>query len=416
MEKKYSIEQQDEIKKIKEFTRLLDETKTQELNRQQLESIKYYREFSFESFKLEDVYIVVSVNEKNQKVYDVYLESANNKVMRINTGTDELVIDENVKPLFTIHDLCKEEIEEFILNNKENLRVQTETVTQKEIKEELEKADKEKKIEDMNEKENNEKIKTNKKVNQNDRINNDLKIKNNNKDFNISYYKKITDSRMVQEFPEFANGAKEIGIAYSESLNGFVCIVEKDDGFEIAEGTEVSKPLMYNVISIDEKGDNITDRIPHAMIKTRNKEIAINFDQYGYLGFEKVERTNENYRVGRKLDAQGQSQWVDENTKNILEKGGLQKINDVGKNYEKQKSMGDKEIEIEELTGEGDVVINTSNGNDINIAEEAKKAKVSEKEFMEYFENAEGNTPEEKLENAHEDLEEDYRNPSRRSR
>ena len=62
--------------------------------------------------------------------------------------------------------------------------------------------------------------------------------------------------------------------------------------------------------------------------------------------------------------------------------------------------------------GPDDIIV-LENGDETTLRKEAEKAKVSVEEFMRKYEERSGKTPDEKLEEIHEEIEAEYGAPSR---
>lgn len=133
-------------------------------------------------------------------------------------------------------------------------------------------------------------------------------------DLQITSYRKIIDKTFMQEFPETCQGAKEIGMAYSETLGTFVLVAKYHDKFEIAKGTEPAKATMRQVYNVDREKGEVTQESPTALMpikgngyKDGTKELSITIGQYGYVETQVVSVSRENVRVGKDIAEQGES-------------------------------------------------------------------------------------------------------------
>lgn len=134
-----------------------------------------------------------------------------------------------------------------------------------------------------------------------------------NKDLNITTYRRITDKVFPREFPETCSGAKEIGMAYSEKMKAFILVADYGNGFEIARGTEPARMTMEKVYDIDREKQSVERESPHALMKvngngnkTQTKEIAIEIGQYGYIETKTVDRAPDNTRTARDIAEEGE--------------------------------------------------------------------------------------------------------------
>lgn len=412
------------LEKISVFTEELEKKKKEILSQEKIKEIKYYEEFNLNKFDFEDVYVVILEDEEKDKISEVYLESPNKKIIRMNEKIKELAIDENIQKVLEQNSISQEEIKEFIEElNEDNLKVKTENIPAEKMVEELKNREKENKENNSNQKNDNQK---NEKANNEEEKKKQMSkqiAKNSNiqKDLEITYYKEIIDDRFKVEFPEICSKASEVGIAYSKKLNSFIVVSKNEKGFQIADGTIPSKSTMKTVISIDKKGENVEERTPYALIRTKdpNKEISINIGDSGALQIEKIDRTVSNYRIGRQLDSKGDYKKSTKEVKDLTQtsnKNGNRALDNMAKNYKENAEIGDKIQTIDDIQRNDEWIIDLEDGSQIVMEEEAKKAKVSFEEFKYYYINADGKNPEEKLENAHEDIEEHYRHPRKREK
>ncbi|MDO5557319.1 MAG: hypothetical protein Q4G05_03655 [Clostridia bacterium] len=389
------------LEKMKQFIDELEKQRRKSLNQEEIRQIRYYEEFDLAKIRLENVFVVILEDEEKDKISEVYLDNPNKKIIRMNEKIDKVAIDENMDKFLELNNVSKDELVEYIQNlNEENLRAKVEDISKDEMTSQLQIIEK-----NTN---NDEKIK----------IQNDLsKNTNLGEDLEITYYKKFIDDRFQNDFPEIVSGAQEVGIAYSEKLNAFICVTKTDKGFELADGTVPSRPTMRTVISIDENGEKIEKKTPYALIEMSDsrREISVNIEEHGYVEAEKIERTSSNQRIGRKVEGQGESKRVSKEIKDLTERGKneISEIEEIAENYEENEKIGDKIQTIDDVQRNDEWIIDLDNGEQIIMKDEAQKARVSIEEFKKFFIEAEGKTPEEKLDNAHEDIEEYYKHPGR---
>ena len=117
------------LEKISVFTEELEKKKKGILSQEKIKEIKYYEEFNLNKFDFEDVYVVILEDEEKDKISEVYLESPNKKIIRMNEKIKELAIDENIQKVLEQNSISQEEIKEFIEElNEDNLKVKTENI------------------------------------------------------------------------------------------------------------------------------------------------------------------------------------------------------------------------------------------------------------------------------------------------
>jgi hypothetical protein len=179
----------------------------------------------------------------------------------------------------------------------------------KEVEETLSKKDEESKTLEELEQEHQEEQKA-----KENKISKDLSVNSGeNNDLKITTYRRITDKVFPREFPETCSGAKEIGMAYSESLGAFILVADYGNGFEIARGTEPARMTMEQVYDIDREKRSVERESPHALMKitgngntSQTKEIAIEIGQYGYIETKTVDRAPDNTRTARDVAEEGE--------------------------------------------------------------------------------------------------------------
>ena len=127
-------------------------------------------------------------------------------------------------------------------------------------------------------------------------------LKEQGQDLRITNFRKITDKHLEERMPEVFNNDSEYAMAYSETLGSFVILqkhYQMNENGELSEKWELNEKVQtagtnYEpMISINENGERIEQKVPLALLKTseNNKEIAITLDakNYGELDMETVE-------------------------------------------------------------------------------------------------------------------------------
>ena len=346
---------------------------------ERISSIEYYEKLKIKD-GLEinsDIYIAKITNDDGTEKVGIYAKDSNNLLGYVNEEGHIEFIDPLLRSLEV--EMTLEDLKEL---NIENIRAKSEELTPEELEEYIEKQKEGKEKEEKDEKEDKDSEE------KDEQEANEELMENEGQDLGITYYKKIKDPRLQLEFPE---------------LKG-----EKDEnGIRIADEIKPAKPTMRSVISIDENGDKVERKSPHALMKTNRKDIemSITIDTYGYIELGKVRVTPCNERVERPVRVQSKTNTPEND---VIEATDTEKENhEIAHNFEEGEEKG---IEIQDLN----MAIDLVNGETTTIAKEAEKAKVSPEEFLNLYNEAEGKTPKEKIDNAHEEVEEQFRGNERR--
>ena len=118
----------------------------------------------------------------------------------------------------------------------------------------------------------------------------------------------IKDKHLSERMPQVFDKSTEYGLAYSNKLNSYVIVARANGQFQLNDNIQPAKTTMKRVISIDEKGERIEEKVPHALMKTNDssKEVAVTIGQYGYPDIETVDRLPCNERVARQVGVEGE--------------------------------------------------------------------------------------------------------------
>ena len=390
----FTANEKETMEKLDQFESDMKENLTEG---ERISSIEYYEKLKIKD-NLEinsDIYIAKITKEDGTEKVGIYAKDSNNLLGYINEEGHIEFIDPLLRSLEL--ELTLEDLKEL---NIENIRAKSEELTPEELEEYIEKQkednvkddkkeEKEKKdLEDKNEEEANKEL-----------------MENEGQDLGITYYRKIKDSRLQLEFPELKR--KKLGLAYSSKLGQYIITEKDENGIRITDEIKPAKPTMRSVISIDENGDNVERKSPHALMKTNRKDIemSITIDTYGYIELGKVRVTPCNERVERPVRIQSKTNTPEND---VIEATDTEKENhEIAHNFEEGEEKG---LEIQSLN----MVIDLGNGETTTIEKEAEKAKVSPEEFLNLYNEAEGKNPKEKIDNAHEEIEEQFRGNERK--
>ena len=363
---------------------------------EKISSIGYYEKLKIKD-GLEinsDIYIAKIANEDGTERVGIYAKDSDNLLGYVNEEGHIEFIDPLLRSLEI--EITLEDLKEL---NIENIRAKSEELTPKELEEYIEKQ-KEDNVEDKKD----EKDEKDSEEKDEKEANEEL-MENEGQDLGITYYKKIKDPKLQSEFPELKG--KKLGLAYSSKLGQYIITEKDENGIKIADEIKPAKPTMRSVISIGESGDKVERKSPHALMKTSRKDIemSINIDTYGYIELGKVRVTPCNERVERPVKVQSKTNVPE--TEVIKATDTRTENHEIAHNFEKGEEKG---IEIQNLN----MIIDLGNGETTTIEKEAEKAKVSPREFLNLYNGAEGKTPKEKIDSAHEEVEEQFRGNERK--
>ena len=262
----------------------------------ELESVKYYEDFTLKGLRDVDISGVFLTQEKDKDgniSYHLYYRDSSNEILSIDK-------DGNMQ----INPLWKERVGEIDfeksmeINDREPGRLKG--ISEKMIPEEMEKALKGEKKEDKQQKDEKEKEPTPEEVEQS--------LQEQGQDLEISSIKMIKDKHLSERMPEVFDKSTEYGLAYSNKLNSYVIVARVNGQFQLNDNIQPAKTTMKSVISIDEKGEKIEQKVPHALMKTNDskKEVAVTIGQYGYPDIETVDRLPCDEKVARQVRIQGE--------------------------------------------------------------------------------------------------------------
>lgn len=164
-------------------------------------------------------------------------------------------------------------------------------------------------------------------------------LKKDNKDIEISKFRKIKDNHLQERMPNVFDNSSEYAIAYSTTLGSFV-VLEAKEGIDengklskqwkVNENVQTAGANYRSIISISENGDKVERKVPYALLRTNraDKEIAITLEaqNYGELDIETVDVMPCQERVSRQVRTQGDGIEKQETleTKREFEKAGTQ--------------------------------------------------------------------------------------------
>ena len=261
----------------------------------ELESVRYYDNFSMQGVKQSEISGVFLTQEKDKDgniSYHLYYQDSSNEILSIDKDGNM-----HINPLWkeVIGEIDFEKSME--INDRELGRLKG--ISEKMTPEEVEKALKGEKKEDKQQ-DKEEKEPTPEEVEQS--------LQEQGQDLGISSIRMIKDKHLSERMPQAFDKSAEYGLAYSNKLNSYVIVDRVNGEFQLNENIEPAQTTMKRVISIDEKGERIEEKVPYALMKTNDssKEVAVTIGQYGYVDIETVDRLPCNERVARQVGVEGE--------------------------------------------------------------------------------------------------------------
>mgnify|MGYP004498835377 FL=1 len=276
--------------------------KIQEMDQRELEVTKFYSEFVISTkngpVTLKNVYITQEKDQTGNISY--HFRWINERKNGNKTIDEHIVIDENrgsyaSEELKDYIDGLKINMNGLMKENGDNERTRLIAKSEKLKKEEMEKIVKGNNNNMQKEEKNEEKI---------------GKDIGGDENLQIDYYRQIKDDNLDEQIKKDFSGYEEKGIAYSKTKNAFIMVGKKDGKFQMVDGFEPAQPTFRTVMSIDEKGEKVEKKVPHALMKTSNsqKEMSITIGQYGYIEAGTVDRLPCNERVEMQVREEGETE------------------------------------------------------------------------------------------------------------
>lgn len=275
-------------------------------NNGEVENIKYYEKFKMGDIDFNNIFITTEKDAEGNFTFHVYSGSSSNEILAVDKdGKVSSIIPELEAYLSNIN------LEEVIAENEKEpgrLKGISEKMTPEEVKEMLEGKEK---IVDEEEQETDEQQEDKGETTE-EKIKKDLEEQG--EDLEISNYRKIKDKNVAERMPQVFGNSEENGIAYSNKLNRFVMLTNVNGKFKINDNVEPAQTAWKTIISIDENGESIEKRVPHALMETSNdkQEIAITYGPYGEIDIETVEVLPCDERIARGVRMQGEDATQEE--------------------------------------------------------------------------------------------------------
>lgn len=242
---------------------------------------------------------------------------------------------------------------------------------------------------------------------------------------------RVTDKTFAEIFPETKekNFKKVIPVASkknskSDGMFHFVGVTPEGncEPFESLKPTEGTNPNK-EISSINRDGSEVTQEQVSAIVmkeNDKNEGLSVRIGAMGTIEVDYIRRTPNNEYIKAPVETNRQRytttevrQFMDKN-RNIDMQDEIDRTNDEIKahgDFDGEINMKNIDDDPNNDVGHDDVIV-LDDGTETTFEEEAAKAKVSEEEFRKKYESQSKNlTPQQRLENVHEEIEEEFIGP-----
>ena len=414
-----------------------------------IEDISYYKDFQFNgtNFGIEGAYIVkikddtvpeseVSSrkedNLKGEFIYEIYDE--NNKLVASVNKNGKVIFDqeymeglkEKNEGYFNELDLDANEFELPQGHKKDVITLK---------KDELEKLENEKKLENVSEITGEKGIKSYSEMNTNQKPLFDKLTNKQELDANVRVTQTETLADMIPEIKE--KGYEKIGVVYSSSGKGqtgrfsFVGITKEGeigtiDSLENTQGTTTGQ----TVTSINSRdGSEVEEEQVAGMVRINGRKragqeemLSVKVGQYGVLEVDYVRAELSKDKKTRYISAPIETRNLRPTTRDVREFMDRNRNTDMKDELKRAEPEidrdGDTKIKNLDDTASNDEIgaddiIVLEDGTETTLRKEATKAKVSVDDFVNRYNNRGGKTPDEKIDSIQEEYEEEFGAPMR---
>ena len=355
----------------------------------EVQKVKYYESFKINEVNFRNIFITTEKNVEGKITYHVYCGDSSNEILSIDSEGNVDIKNSELAMFLGEIDLEKI-IEE---NEKEpgKLKGISEKADPEELQRAIEKEDEhghKKQQEDDEEKEDKEQEEQQEDNEIEDEetkaVDKDLKEQGDN--LRISSYRKIKDSHISERMPEVFDNETENGIAFSNKLNRFVIISKINGHYQLNENVEPARMTWKTITSISPDGQQVERRVP----------------PYGDVDIETVDVLPCQQRIARAVREDGEGLEGEER------KDVTREFETEGRYYSDEIAHKKEKLETEYKVTETDIEELKDLDIEAIMEAEAQKARISKEGFKEYVKRADGKTLQEKIENAHEDIEQEY--------
>ena len=413
-----------------------------------IEDISYYKDFQFKgtNFGLEGAYIVKikddvipeseisSRKEDDLKygfIYEIY--DGNNKLVASVNKNGEVIFDqeymeglqEKNEGYFIQLDL---DADEFELPDE----LKKDSITLK--KDELEKLENDKKLENVSKITGEKEIKSYSEMNTNQKPLFDKLTNKQELDANIRVTQTETLADMIPEIKE--KGYEKIGIVYSDSAKGqtgkfsFVGITKEGeigtiDSLENTQGTTTGQ----TVTSVNSRdGSQVEEEQVAGMVRINGRKragqeemLSVKVGQYGVLEVDYVRAELSKDKETRYISAPIETRNLRPTTRDVREFMDRNRNTNMKDELNRAEAKIDRdgETRVENIDDTAsndrmgpDEIIVLKDGTKTTLRREAQKDKVSVEDFVRRYNQRGGNTPDEKINNIHDEYEEEFGAPT----
>lgn len=228
------------------------------------------------------------------------------------------------------------------------------------------------------------------------------------KEVKIGRHKGIKDDQISQIMPEVFEQNAEYEIAEDRTTGKCIIVSKNQDGkYQINENIEPGRMTTKKVLSMGPDAIENESEIPDQLMTVKGnprQEVAASIDDWGELYIETVHVTPDQIRIGSsvQMENQGNEAQTQKGVRDqIKQEGGPNFLDEIAHKRQRLK----EEYGVTEASNEYLEKLDIEN----LIEEEADRVKVSKYAFKGYVKNAQGKTLEEKINNAQEEIIEEYK-------
>lgn len=228
------------------------------------------------------------------------------------------------------------------------------------------------------------------------------------KEVKIGRHKGIKDDQISEIMPDAFDPNTEYEIAEDKVTGRCIIVSKNQEGkYQINENIEPGMMTTKKVISMGPEGKENESEIPDQLMSVKGnprQEVAASINDWGELYIETIHVTPDQIRIGSSVQMENQgheAQITREVRKQIAEQGGPNFLDEIAH----KRQILEEEYGVTEVSNEYLEKLNI----EALMEEEADRVKVSKYAFKGYVKNAQGKTLKEKINNAQEEIIEEYK-------
>ena len=368
------------------------------LNRQLLQT-RYYEQFTVNSkqgpITLQNVFITVEKDQYNRISYHFRWLEENGTII-----TEKIIVqdDGEIYAIPGLEEILEKSNIDFekVINGNDREKGYLKGISEKSTPEQV------KKLLSKEDAPNNEE--KDEKDEETQEIENDLQEQG--EDIEIGAHRKIKDDKIADIMPGVFDRGTEYEIAEDKKTNKYMIIKKENGKYTRNDKIEQGQTTMKKIFTIEPDGEQKESEIPDQLMRVTNdseREISVTKDDYGDIYIKAIQVTPCQSRIGRSVQMENQgieAQETKEVTNTFEQEGGAILADEIAhKKKELEEKYNVTQTDLEELQ-QLDIE---------DIMEiEARKAKVSKESFKKYVKKAPGKTLEQKINSAHEEIEQEY--------